>query len=58
MFRVKTDENIHNPPVSYRMTIFIFTVLAGKMCSALSSLPEDFYANFGGDPLTDDSRHD
>jgi len=33
------------------MTIVIFKVFAGKMCSAVSPLPQDFYANFGGDPL-------
>jgi len=26
--------------------------------SAVSPLPEDFYANFGGDPFTDDAPHD
>jgi len=44
--------------VSYRMTIILLTVFAGKTCSAVSPLPEDFYANFGGDPITDDSPHD
>ena len=44
--------------VSYRMTIDLFTVFAGKMCSAVSALPEDFYTNFGGDPFTDDAPHD
>ena len=37
--------------VSYRMIIVIFKVFAGKMCSAVSILLQDFYANFGGDPL-------
>ena len=37
--------------VSYGMTIVIFKVFAGKMCSAVSPLPQDFYAYFGGDPL-------
>jgi len=40
--------------VSYRMTIILFTVFAGKTCSAGSPLPEDFHANFGGDPFTGD----
>ena len=44
--------------VSYRMTIVIFKVFAGKTCSAVSPLPQDFYANFGGDPFTDDAPHD
>ena len=35
----------------HRMIIVIFKVFAGKMCSAVSPLPHDFYANFGGDPL-------
>ena len=43
--------------VSYRMTIILFTVFAGKMCSAVSPLLEDFYSNFGGDPITDESLH-
>jgi len=36
------------------MTMVIFTVFAGKMCSTVSPLrlPHDFYANFGGDPFT------
>ena len=37
--------------VSYRITLILFTVFAGKTCSAVSPLPEDFYANFDGDPL-------
>ena len=45
-------------PLSYRMTIIHFTVFAGKPCSAVSPLPEDFYDNFGGDPITDDRPHD
>ena len=28
------------------------------MCSAASPLPEDFCANFGGDPITNDRPHD
>ena len=37
--------------VSYRMIIVIFKLFAGKMCNVVSPLPQDFYANFGGDPL-------
>jgi hypothetical protein len=44
--------------VSYRMTIILFTVFAGKTCSAVGPIPEDFYANFGGNPITDDRPHD
>ena len=44
--------------VSYCMTIVIFTVFAGKTCSAVSPLPQDLYANFGGDPFTGDTPHD
>ena len=44
--------------VSYRMTIVIFKVVAGKTGSAVSPLPQDFYANFGGDPFTEDEPHD
>jgi len=44
--------------VFYRMTIILFTVFAGKTCSAVSPLPQDFYANFGGDPFTDHPPHD
>jgi hypothetical protein len=40
------------------MTLILFSVFAGKTCSAVSPLPEDFYANFGGDPFTDDAPHD
>jgi len=40
------------------MTIVIFKVFTGKMCSAVSLLPQDFYANFGVDPFTDDAPHD
>jgi len=40
------------------MTLIIFTVFAGKTCSAVSPLPQDFYANFGGDPFTDYAPHD
>jgi len=43
--------------VSYPMTIVIFKVFAGKTCSAVSPLPQDFYANFGGDPFTGDAPH-
>ena len=42
--------------VFYRMTIILFTVFAGKTCSAVSPLPQDFYVNFGGDP--DHPPHD
>ena len=44
--------------VSYRMTIILFTVSTGNTCSAVSPLPEDFYANYGGDPITGDSPHE
>ena len=37
--------------LSYCMTLILFTVFAGKTCSAVSLLPQDFYANFTGDPL-------
>ena len=40
------------------MTIILFTVFAGKTCSAVSLLPHDFYANFSGDPFTGDAPHD
>ena len=40
------------------MTISLFTVFAGKTCSAGSPLPEDFHANFGGDPFTGDTPDD
>jgi len=40
------------------MTLILFTVFAGMTCSAVSPLLEDFYANFGGDPIIDDSPHD
>jgi len=40
------------------MTIILFTVFAGKTCSAVSPLPHDFYVNFGGDPFTEDPPHD
>ncbi len=30
-------------------------MFAGKPCSAVSPLPEDFHANFGGDPFTGDT---
>ena len=43
---------------SYRMTLILFTVFAGKTCSAMSLLPQDFYANFSGDPFTGDAPHD
>jgi len=39
------------------MTIVIFTVIARNKCSAVSPLPEVFYANFGGDPFTGDAPH-
>ena len=44
--------------VSCCMTLILSTVFAGKTCSAVSPLPEDFYANFGGDLIPDDSPHD
>jgi hypothetical protein len=44
--------------VSYRMALILFTVFAGKTCSAVSPLLEDFYANFGEDPFTGDAPHD
>ena len=44
--------------MSYRMTLILFTVFAGKMCSAVSPLPQDIYANFSRDPLTDDATYD
>ena len=44
--------------VSYCITINLFTVIAGKTCSAVSPLPEDFSDNFGGDPITDDGPRD
>jgi len=44
--------------LSYHMTLILFTVFAGKTCSAVSLLPQDFYANFSGDPFTGDARHD
>ena len=44
--------------VSYRMTFNIFLVCTGNTYSAVSSPPEDFNENFGGDPITDDSPHD
>jgi len=40
------------------MTIILFTVFARKTCSAVSLLPQNFYANFGGDPFTHDRPHD
>ena len=40
------------------MTLILFTVFAGKTCSAGSPLPEDFHANFGGDPFTGDTPDD
>jgi len=40
------------------MTLILFIVFAGKTCCAVSSLPQDFYANFGGDPFTGDALHD
>jgi hypothetical protein len=44
--------------LSYRMTLILFTVFAGKSCSAVNLLPQDFYANFSGDPITGDAPHD
>ena len=44
--------------VSYRMALILFPVFAGNMCNAVSPLPQDFYANFGGDPFTGDTPHD
>ena len=40
------------------MTLILFAELAGKTCSVVSPLLEDFYANFGGDPFTGDALHD
>ena len=40
------------------MPISLFTVFAGKKCSAVSPIPEDFYANVGGAPITDDSPYE
>jgi len=40
------------------MTLILFTVFAGKTCSAVSPLLQDFNANFGSDPFTDDAPHD
>ena len=40
------------------MTLILFTVFAGKTCSAVSLLPQDFYANFWGDLFIDDTPHD
>ena len=44
--------------VSYFMTLILFTVFAGKTCIAVSLLPQDFNANFSGDPFTGDTPHD
>ena len=44
--------------LSYRMTLILFTVFAGKTSSAVSLLQQDFYANFSGDPFTGDTPHD
>jgi len=35
--------------------MILSTVFAGKVGCAVSPLPEEFYANFGGAPITDDS---
>ena len=44
--------------VSYPMTLNLFSVCAGNMCSAESPLPEDSCDKFGGDPFTDDRPHE
>ena len=44
--------------VSYSMTFLIFKVFAVKTGSAVSPLPPDIYANFGGDSFTGDALHD
>ena len=57
--RYNTGEKILNPPASVLPhEISLFTVCTGKRCSAVSPLPQDFNANFGGDPITDDRPHD
>jgi len=40
------------------MTLILFTVFTGKMCSSVIPLPENFYANLSGDPFTGDALHD
>ena len=40
------------------MPMILSTVFARKVCSAVSPLLEDFYANFGRAPLTDDSLYE
>ena len=58
-FGYKTDENIHNPPASVLPHDNLhFHSVAGKTCSVVSPLPQDFYANFGGDHFTGDAPHD
>jgi len=41
--------------LSYRITLILLTVFAGKACSAVSPLPQDCYAKFSRDPLTGDA---
>ena len=40
------------------MTLSLFPVFARKTCSAVSLIPEDFYANFGVDPFRGGAPHD
>ena len=55
----KTGPKIHALlALSFRMTLILFTVFAGKTCSAVSLLPQDFNANFSRDPFTGDAPHD
>ena len=42
----------------YCMTLFLFTVFAGKTWSAVSLLRQDYYANLSGDPFSGDTPHD
>jgi len=61
-FEYKTGPKTHTPMASvrirYPMTLILFTVFAENTCSTVSPLTQDFYANFGGDPLTGDAPHD
>jgi len=43
---------------SYRKSIIIFAVFAGKTCSVVSPLPQDFCANYGVAPFTGEAPHD
>jgi len=40
------------------MTLILFPVFARKTCSAVSLIPEDFYANFCVDPFRGGAPHD